>query len=110
MRAWACAQLLPPAAKLATVAASRAQFAAVREKILGAASLQVGGGADAGGMHLAICAAGVHDDAEKEDDDDEPRAGLAPAGAADSDQEGSADGGRRTRVRAQLIAMLRRLC
>jgi hypothetical protein len=106
------AQLLPPATKLAAVAASRAQFAAVREKIREAASMQVGGTtADAGGLHSALCAAGA-DDAEKDDDDDddEQRTGMAPAGAADSDQEGSAEAGRRTRVRAQPIATLPHTC
>ena len=116
MRACSLAQLLPPATKLATVAASRAQFAAVREKILGAASLQVGDahGNDAGGMHhalgSALCAAGVDDDAEKDGDDDEPGEGLAPAGAADSDQEGSAEAGRRTRVRMPHTARCRHVC
>ena len=98
-------QLLPPATKLATVAASRAQFAAIREKILGAASMQV---ADDGIAHdalgAALCAAGVDDDAAAEKaaaEEDEERAGMAPAGAADSDREGSAEPGRRMRVRAQ---------
>lgn len=105
MHLYARPQLLPPATKLATVAASRAQFAAIREKILGAASMQV---ADDGIAHdalgAALCAAGVDDDAAAEKaaaDEDEERAGMAPAGAADSDREGSAEPGRRTRVRAQ---------
>ena len=84
----------------------------MREKILGAASLQVGGGADAGagGLHSTLCAAGVDDDAKKDGEDEEERAGMAPAGAADSDQEGSTEAGRRMRVRAQPIATLSHSC
>ena len=108
MRAHVRLQLLPPATKLAAVAASRAQFAAIREKILGAASMQVADDGHAAGAHdcmgSMLCAAGADDAAEKADDD-EQRAGLAPAGAADSDQEeGGAEPGRRTRVRSLAVA------
>jgi hypothetical protein len=63
--------------------------------------MQVADDGDAGGAHnalgSALCASGEDDAAAEKDDQ---RAGLAPAGAADSDQEGSAEPGRRTRVRA----------
>lgn len=103
-------QLLPSSAKLAKLRVAKAQFQAVREKILGAAAVtcaDTGAPADdeqAAMLTAALCAAGDDGAPAEHGAEDEgaagamadpmsPRMGLAPAG------EGEADAGRRLRVR-----------